>query len=263
MAISPIASTRNPTTTGTNLPDWMSGLGQYATPNINLKTTSPADLVGDPLKANISNAPNLSKIADLISQINQQAYLSAPGRQKELENISRWQAGELDPSVYEDARLAAAERYGSAGFGVDSPAWQASIQRALGLSRLGLQEKGAAALESLYSGMPKTDVTKYTLTPSDYQAAQDAANARKLQLAQLQQQGALESAKLAQQRAFQDQEMALKQQEYELQRQAQQAALYAKYGYGTRPKGAIDAYLQDLQQNWKKYGYSGPPVMRF
>ena len=259
----PIASTRNPGTTGTTFPDYMSGLEGYAPPNTKLTSPSAGDIVGGALQGNISNAPNLAAIADIVNSINQKAWLSAPGRQQELANVNRWQAGQLDPSVYEDVALQAAQRYGGGGFGVDSPAWQAAIQRAIVTNRQALQEKGAGALEKMYEGMPTTDVQKYTLTPEDYATVLDRQQAQQLQLAGLQQQGALESAKLAQARAFQEQDMALKQQEYDLQRKAQEAALYARYGYGTRPTSATtDAYLNDLRKNWAKYGYSGPPAIR-
>lgn len=258
MAISTVANTRNPvaTTTGTTLPDYMAGLEQYTVPKTNIGTTTATQMVGDPLQATIQNAPSLEKVANIISNINQQSYLSAPGRQQELANIQRWQAGELDPAIYAQEASRAAQLYGGGGFGVDSPAWQAAIQRALVTNRQALQEKGASALEAMYAGLPKTDVTKYTLSPTDYASVLDAQRARQLQLAGLQQQGALESAKLAQARAFQEQELALKQQEYELRRAAQQAQLYAK-GYGQ--SGALLPTKAPSYSDWMFTGYSRPP----
>lgn len=262
MAISTVANTRNPvaTTTGTTLPDYMAGLEQYAVPKTNIGTTTATQMVGDPLQATIQNAPSLEKVANIISNINQKAYLSAPGRSEELANIERWQAGELDPSIYEAEASRAAQLYGGGGFGVDSPAWQAAIQRALVTNRQALQEKGAAALESMYAGLPKTDVTKYTLSPTDYASVLDAQRQREIQLAGLQQQGALETARLAQARAFQEQEMALKEQEYELKRAQQQADLYAK-GYGV--SGALLPKKSPSYSDWMYKGYSRPPTTPF
>lgn len=200
-------------------------------------------MVGDPLQANISAAPALQRVADIVSGINQRAWMSAPGRQEELANIQRWQAGELDPSIYAQEATQAAQTYGGGGFGVDSPAWQAAIQRALVTNRQALQEKGAAALGQFYEGMPTTDVTRFTLTPSDYAAAMDAQRARQLQLSELQQKGALETAGLAQQRALAEQELALKRQQYQQDvalrqqeldlRRAEQAATLASKGFSS------------------------------
>lgn len=259
---SPIASTRT-VSTGGNIPDYMSGLGQYAIPQGTLGSGS-GNMVGDALSANISSAPALEKIANIVSQINQQSYLSAPGRQQELANINRWQAGELDPSIYADVASKAAQMYGTGGFGVDSPAWQSAVQRAIVTNRQALQEKGASELEKFYAGMPATDVTKYTITPSDYASAQDAARARQLQLAQIQQTGALKTAEMNQARALAQQELAFKQSQKQQANQLAQAELYAKYGYRGLP-GAQDwmtDYLADQQANWAKYGYAGPPVIR-
>lgn len=218
------------------MPDWMQSLQTYAVPNVTLGTSSPGAAMGESIQATIANAPNLEKISEIVNAINQKAYLSAPGRQQELANIERWQAGELDPSVYQDIASQAGARYGGAGFGVDSPAWQAAIQRAIVTNRQALQEKGAGALEAMYKGLPPPDVTKYTLTPADVIQAQDAARARQLELARLQQAGALDAARLAQAQAMHEQDLALQREQYELKRAAAAAELYAKgFGAGGTP----------------------------
>ncbi len=216
---------------GDSLNSWAGDLAEYSIPKTDLGTTTATSMVQDPLAANIAAAPSLEKIANIISGINQQSWLSAPGRQQELGNIQRWQAGELDPSVYSGVASQAAQTYGGGGFGVDSPAWQAAVQRALGTSRQALQEKGAAALGEFYQGMPTTDVAKYTMTPQDFASVQDAARARQLQLAELQQKGALTRAELTQRQALANQELAFKQQQLAQERDLAKAAAYANlYG---------------------------------
>lgn len=254
---SPIADTRSIGTRGSTgtLPDYASGLSDYILPKMDMTAPSASGLMGEATQATIANAPNLDKISQIVNQINQQAYLSAPGRQQELANIQRWQAGQLDPSVYADVASQAAQLYGGGGFGVDSPAWQSAVQRAIVTNRQALQEKGAGALEAMYKGMPTTDVSKYTMTPTDLATIQDAQAQRAQAYAAMMQKGALETASLNQQRALAEQEMALKQQDYELRRAAQAAALAAK-GYSA---GGTKVRSMPSYSDWIKQGYSRPP----
>lgn len=259
----PIASTRGGGTIPgfspiTSADTWTGDMAAYAVPKPNIGTTSATSMVADPLQANISAAPALQRLAEIVNSINQKAWLSAPGRQAELANINRWQAGELDPSIYAQEAGRAAQVYGGAGFGVDSPAWQAAVQRALVTNRQALQEKGAEALDKFYSGMPTADVAKYTVTPGEFASAQDAARARQLELAQLQQKGALEVASLNQSRALQEQELALKQQEFELAR-AKQAAQLAAQGF--TQSGTRIPYTPSYS-DWITQGYSRPTSYR-
>ena len=132
-------------------------------------------LAGQAAAQNIAAAPSLDALAQIISGINQKAYLSAPGRQAQVGNIQNELAGNLDPQTVQAAQLAAAERYGGAGFGADSGAWQSAIQRATGISREALKCKGATDLNALYSGMPVTDATQFAVTPALLQQQQQAA----------------------------------------------------------------------------------------
>ena len=133
MAIQTVASTRNPTTT-TGTPDYLQGLEQYAAPNVNLGSTSASSMVGEPLQATIANQPALARVAEIVNQINQQQWLGAPGRQAALGAIQGRIAGQLSPETVSEAASAAAQTYGGGGFGVDSPAWQSAIRRALGIA---------------------------------------------------------------------------------------------------------------------------------
>ena len=124
-----------------------------------------SNLAEEAAQKNIAAAPSMDTLAQLLSNINQKAYLSAPGRQQSLGVIQNQLAGNLDPQTIQDAQLNAAQRYGSSGFGVDSGAWQSSVQRALGLNRQALQAQGEQGLNALYSGMPVTDASQFAVTP--------------------------------------------------------------------------------------------------
>ena len=132
-------------------------------------------LAGQAAAQNIAAAPSLDALAQIISGINQKAYLSAPGRQAQVGNIQNELAGNLDPQTVQAAQLAAAERYGGSGFGADSGAWQSAIQRATGINREALKGKGATDLNALYSGMPVTDASQFAVTPALLQQQQQAA----------------------------------------------------------------------------------------
>lgn len=258
--VSPVTPFKPPT-----LPD----LPNYTAPTFNFGAIDPSKMVSDPLEANIKAAPSLEKIADIINSINQKAWWAAPGRQQQFETLQRWQAGELDPEIYEQERLDAAQRFGSAGFGVDSPAWQSSIRRALGLKRQELEEKGMAGMSAFYGDYPKpADITPYTMSAKDYADAMDAARQRQLgeanlqqeailrladmarqrdtSLAEMAQRGEITTAQLAQQREISDREMAQKQAELTEQGRRQQEEL-AERARAQTQKEAADIALEEAR----------------
>lgn len=116
-------------------------------------------------EANIANVPNIDRLTQLVSDINQRAYLSAPGRQQQLGVIQNMLAGNLDPQTIQENQIRAAQQYGGRGFGVDSGAWQSAISRATALDRQAMQERGATAANALYAGMPQANAQTYTATP--------------------------------------------------------------------------------------------------
>lgn len=130
--------------------------------------TDIVDLATAPTEANIANIPNLDRLSKLVSDINQQAWLSAPGRTEQLGVVQNMLAGNLDPQTIQENQLNSAQQYGARGFGADSGAWQSAIQRASGLSRQALQERGATAANALYSGMPTFDPNEYMVDPDLY-----------------------------------------------------------------------------------------------
>lgn len=145
-------------------------------------STGTAAPSGDNLAAaavaqNLAAAPDIDRLTQLVQQINQQAYLAAPGRQQQLGNIENMMAGNLDPQTIQENQLQAAQRYGSSGFGLDSGAWQSAIQRAMGLSRQALQERGGSALNAMYADMPKANAQEFMVGPAlvQQQRAQAAA----------------------------------------------------------------------------------------
>jgi hypothetical protein len=138
-------------------------------------SSSSGGLAGQAAAQNIAAAPSLDALAQIISGINQKAYLSAPGRQAQVTNIQNELAGNLDPQTVQSAQLEAAQRYGGAGFGADSGAWQSAVQRATGISRQALESQGATELNSLYSQMPVTDASQFAVTPALLEKQQEAA----------------------------------------------------------------------------------------
>lgn len=261
-------SAATPLPTGT--PTWTSDLAPYAIPQTSIGTTSAGQIVNDPLQATISAAPALQRVADIVSGINQRAWMSAPGRQEQLANIQRMQAGQIDPSDIEMMSGDILSQYAGSGINYESPAVQAAFRRAMGAKAGEMRRVADEEMDRFYSGMPTTDVGRFTLTPSDYAAAMDAQRVRQLQLSELQQKGALETAGLAQQRALAEQELALKRQQYqqdvalrqqelELKRAAQAAAL-AQKGFttgGTRIPLETPSY-----SDWIFGGYSRPTSYR-
>lgn len=134
-----------------------------------------------PAAANLANQPQLEALAKMINDIN----MAAPGRSQQLTNIQGMMAGNLDPATVQAAQQNAAAQYGARGFGVDSGAWQSAIQRAMGLSRQDLQERGSTALNAMYASMPTVDVQNYMATPALYEThrsnvADEAARAAAL-----------------------------------------------------------------------------------
>lgn len=222
-----IFTTKTGTTGTSGFPGLDSDLAEYAIPNVDTSGSDTFSATGGAAEEAVAAAPALEKIADIVSSINRKAYMSAPGRQEALGNIQRWQAGELDPSVYSDIAGQAAQTYGGAGFGVDSPAWQSAVQRAIVTNRQALQEKGGAALDEFYRGMPTTDINRYIATPGEYASAQEAARNRSLQLAELKQKGALSMAELQQNKALEEQRLALQREELAQQKALAEAQAYA------------------------------------
>lgn len=216
------------------IPDWMKDLQSYQTPNVSVPNVNipdqptATDIQGGSLEANIAAAPSLEKISQILSNINQQAYMAAPGRQEALSAIQGRVAGNLSPETIAENQLAAAQTYGGGGFGVDSPAWQSAIRRATGIDREQLIGQGLGELQSFYQGMPTVDIQKYTLTPSEYAQVQDTATRNRLALAELQQKGSISQAELTQQAALERARLGQALQAQQQQYSTEQAKLAAQ-----------------------------------
>ena len=149
-------------------------------------TAPPAGgLSGQAAQQNIAAAPNIDTLSQLISGINQQAYLSAPGRSQELATIQNQLSGNLDPSTVYQNQLRNAEQYGAGGFGADSQAWQTAIQRGLGIDRQNLISQGQQAMDKFYSGMPVVDASSQMASPGLLQQQQATQGAQALQAQQI------------------------------------------------------------------------------
>lgn len=230
-----MATPKVPTTVtpfGTSeVPSWTGDMSAYTIPNTDTGTKTATEIQTEPLEATIASAPALQKVADIVSSINQRAWMNAPGRAEGLANIQRGLRGELDPAIYEQEAAQAAQTFGGGGFGVDTPAWQAAIQRAIVTNRQALQQRAGEELAQFYSGMPTTDVSRYTVSPTDYAQVLNAQRERELQLAELQQRGALETGRLAQERALAEQKLAFDREQLAQARELARAQAYAStYG---------------------------------
>lgn len=237
-----------------SIPDWMKDLQSYQTPNISTPNVnipdnpSPTGFETGSLEANIAAAPSLEKISQILNNINQQAYMSAPGRQEALSAIQGRVAGNLSPETIAENQLAAAQTYGGGGFGVDSPAWQSAIRRATGIDREKMIGEGLGELQSFYQGMPTVDIQKYTLTPSEYAQVQDTATRNRLALAELQQKGNISQAELTQQAALERARLGQALQAQQQQYATEQAKIAEAQAEALAQQ---ELARQKLEQEWK------------
>jgi hypothetical protein len=148
-------------------------------------TTNTSGLAGQAANQNISAAGDIGTLTNLLQQINQNAYLSAPGRSQELGTIQNELAGNLDPSTIYQNQLRNAEQYGAGGFSADSQAWQTAIQRGLGIDRQNLINAGQQAMDKFYSGMPTVDASSQIATPALLEQQQATQGSQALQAQQI------------------------------------------------------------------------------
>jgi hypothetical protein len=178
------------TTTGTAF----DSLSSYTPSN-----TAQSGLTGQAAQQNVAAAGDINSLTNLLSNINQNNYLSAPGRQQQLDTIENELSGNLDPSTIYQNQLNNAEQYGAGGFSSDSPAWQTAVQRGLGIDQQNLITAGQTAMNSLYSQMPQVNAQDQTTTPALLEQQQSTQAAQALQQQQIQNQ----VAQFAQQQAQQ------------------------------------------------------------
>ena len=114
---------------------------------------------------NLSAVPTIASLEQAIADINQNAYLSAPGMKESLATIQDELAGKLAPSTIYANQLANAQQYGAGGFSSDSPAWNTAIARGLGIDTQNLVTAGQNALDSFYAGLPKVNAQTQLATP--------------------------------------------------------------------------------------------------
>lgn len=166
-----------------------------------MATTTSFDtgLADQSAKQNIAAGGDIDTLTQLLSGINQSAYLSAPGRQQQLGTIENQLSGNLDPSTVYQNQLRNAEKYGAGGFSADSEAWQTAIQRGLGIDRQDLIGSGQKALDAMYAGMPEVNSQTMTSTPGLLEQQQSTAAAQALEQQQIQNQAAQFAASQAQQ----------------------------------------------------------------
>lgn len=160
--------------------------------------STPEALAQVPAQVNLAAAPNLESLSTLVNRINQtaqqQANLSRTGYSPEydqgiLQNIYNMSQGYVSPETVSEAESAAAQQWGGAGFGVDTPAMQSAVRRTLGLTREQQQQQAAqeyAQYLGTHPSAPIYDVSKMMVTPADYQVFLKQQQDQALALAQLQ-----------------------------------------------------------------------------
>lgn len=124
---------------------------------------------------NLDAASSIDELTKKLAGTNQDSFLSAPGRQQQLDTITNQLSGNLDPSTIYNAQLNNAEQYGSGGFSSDSQAWQTAVQRALGIDRENLIGSGQKAMDSFYSQMPQVNAQNQAVTPAILEQQQATA----------------------------------------------------------------------------------------
>jgi hypothetical protein len=142
-------------------------------------------LAGQAAQQNIAAGGDINTLTQLLSGINQNAYLSAPGRQQQLGTIQNQLSGNLDPSTVYQNQLNNAQKYGAGGFGSDSQAWQTAIQRGLGIDRQNLIGAGQTAMNQFYSDMPKVNAQNQAVTPAILEQQQATQAQQALQQQQI------------------------------------------------------------------------------
>lgn len=146
------------------------------------------NLADQAAQQNLGAIGNIGTLTQDIQGINQGAYLSAPGRAKQLSTIEDMLAGNLDQSTIYENQLRNAEKYGAGGFGSDTAAWQTAIQRGLGLDRQDLIKAGQTAMNQLYAGMPVADASSQLATPNLLEQQQATAQEQALEQQRIQNQ---------------------------------------------------------------------------
>ena len=152
--------------------------------------TNPTNLTEQAGQLNLAAIPTIDSLTQQLQQINQNAYLSAPGRTQDLATIQNELAGNLDPSTIYENQLKNAEQYGAGGFSGDSQAWQTAIQRGLGIDRQNLITAGQNALNSFYGNMPTVNAKDFTTSPDLLEQQQATLAAQALQQQQIENQAA-------------------------------------------------------------------------
>ena len=187
-----ISSVTNPATdfSATNAPSAV-----IAPANTNLTQTTAAQ--------NLAAVPTIDSLTKAIADINQNAYLSAPGMKESLATIQDELAGKLAPSTIYANQLANAQQYGAGGFSSDSPAWNTAIARGLGIDTQNLVTAGQNALASFYAGLPKVNAQTQLATPELTQSQAATAGQQAIEEQQVQNQAAQHATDTALQAAEQ------------------------------------------------------------
>lgn len=178
---------------------------------------SAASLAENTATSNLSAAPDIAKVSDLVNKLNEAAQqslnagrLGPQGEQIQsnlLGNIEAGSRGEIDPATEQMLRQGLAESGQAGGFGVDSANLSSAYDRALGINIATREEQAQKDYLDMLGANPSAplyDASKSLVTPDLYSQTASAQAARKLDeeklamtAAQFNQKQAAEKAALA------------------------------------------------------------------
>lgn len=186
------------------------GGGGNVIPPTSIYGASPQTLATDTAASNLNAAGDITSLTNLINNLNAQnqqmlnASRLGPGGQtvqnQLLTNAGAQAAGQLPADVVNNALALGAQSGAGRGFGVDDPATNAAVKRALGLDTVALNQMGQQNYLGLLAANPSAPLwggQNNLVTPGLYATTADAQARLQLQNQQFQEEMALEYAKLA------------------------------------------------------------------
>lgn len=133
-----------------------------------LPTGFPGDVTQATATTNLNAMPTLEQISQMVNSINQAAWDKAKAdrlgpqgqaiQNQLLQNTASNAAGLVPQDVMNQIMQGQAESYGGSGFGVDSPAMNSAVRRALGLTSIGLQEQAGKDYTQLLAENPSAPI---------------------------------------------------------------------------------------------------------
>lgn len=145
---------------------------------------NPGATAGSAVMANLNNLPNIAALttgldtssgAGVMAALEQEIPGIRPSIGAATSNINELLSGAVPQDVINQIAQGSAEIGAGQGMGPMSPFSNANYLRALGLTSLGMKEKGASELNALMGSVPRApsfDPSTMTVTPRDQQEAE-------------------------------------------------------------------------------------------